>query len=223
MKSFLKWSLLLTGEAALAALVGLAFWYQDWQYSLPTPRPAELKQPAVGEMISLASFAGADTVPGLNQHESEAAGQAVTLFHFFNPACPCSQFNLDHVRQLQRQFEGQVRVVAVLQSDDPPAALAAFRELKVPCDAIVDEGGAIAKRMGVYSTPQGVVLDRERRLYFRGNYNRSRYCTSPETEYARLAIVDCLAGKPAPRFDAFSATARGCELPANQVAARRGN
>jgi hypothetical protein len=69
--------------------------------------------------------------------------------------------------------------------------------------------------MGVYSTPQGVVLDSQSRLYYRGNYNRSRYCTEPESEYVRLAIAACLAGDSAPTFDEDSTTARGCELPAN--------
>jgi hypothetical protein len=205
----LTWTLLILGEAALAAVVVAAFWYQEWQYSLPTPRPAELHQPAVGEPISLASY------PAPGKSIDAAPLGPVTLYHFFNPDCPCSRFNIEHVRDLIHRYGPALRVVAVLQTDDPPAARASFERLDLRCEVLVDTKGAIAQQMGVYSTPQGVVLDSQSRLYYRGNYNRSRYCTEPESEYVRLAIAACLAGDSAPTFDEDSTTARGCELPAN--------
>ena len=36
---------------------------------------------------------------------------------------------------------------------------------------------SLAKACGVYSTPQAVLIDNNQNLYYRGNYNRSRYCT----------------------------------------------
>src|SRR5258708_37074150 len=41
-------------SALLFTLVIAVFWYQDWQYSLPTPRPEALKQPALGMVMSVA-------------------------------------------------------------------------------------------------------------------------------------------------------------------------
>lgn len=52
-RSIVTWIALLVGEACLAALAVGAFWWQDWRYSLPTPRPAALKQSAIGERLEL--------------------------------------------------------------------------------------------------------------------------------------------------------------------------
>lgn len=209
MNRVLTWCLLLSGEAALAALVAATFWYQDWQYSLPTPRPAALVQPALGETIELPELGSSfpDT-----RYE-----QRPTLLHFFNPSCPCSRFNLQHLRELIRQFQGQVKVIAVLQATDEASALAEFQQLAISCRAVVDKQGELAHRFGVYSTPQAVILDVSDKLYYRGNYNRSRYCTEPESEFVRLALVACLAKEPLPVFSADAAIAQGCALPADLV------
>jgi hypothetical protein len=198
----LTWIALLSGEACLAALALGVFWYQDWRYSLPTPRPTTLRQPVVGEVVEFTPFA------------SVSATQP-TLLHFFNPACPCSQFNLDHVRELIAEFDGRIRFVAVLEATEHTTALEQFARLNLKCAAVVDAEGAIARQAGIYSTPQGVVLDERGRLYYRGNYNRGRYCTSPETEFVRLSLENCLARQPAPEFPPEATVALGCELPAN--------
>ena len=46
--------------ALLLTLVIAVFWYQDWQYSLPTPRPETLKQPALGMVMSVAEVLPAE-------------------------------------------------------------------------------------------------------------------------------------------------------------------
>lgn len=201
-RPLLTWIALLSGEACLAALALGVFWYQDWRYSLPTPRPTMLRQPAVGEVVDLTQFISDST-------------QQPTLLHFFNPACPCSRFNLDHVRELIAEFEGRVRVVAVLEAAERTTALEQFAGLRLNCAVVVDTEGAIARQAGIYSTPQGVVLDARGRLYYRGNYNRGRYCTSPETAFVRLSLESCLAQQPAPKFPSAATVALGCELPAN--------
>jgi hypothetical protein len=200
----LTWIALLCGEACLAAVALGVFWYQDWQYSLPTPRPQALRQPAVGEVIELPQLA-----------KSTAADQRPMLLHFFNPACPCSRFNVAHVRELIAKFENQVRVVAVLEANDPAAALEQFAKLDFNCSAVVDTHGDIARQVGVYSTPQGVVLDERGRLHFRGNYNRGRYCTAAESEFVRLSLENCLAHRPPLTFSNAATVALGCELPTN--------
>lgn len=200
----LTWIALLSGEVCLAALALGVFWYQDWQYSLPTPRPVALRQAAVGEFVELAALTDtADSAP------------RPTLLHFFNPACPCSQFNLDHVRELIAKFDGKVRVVAVLEVNETAEALEQFANLGLNCSALVDADGEIARQAGVYSTPQGVVLDEQGRLYYRGNYNLGRYCAAMETEFVRLSLESCLQQHSPPEFPAAATVALGCELPAN--------
>lgn len=201
-RSALTWIALLSGEACLAALALGVFWYQDWQYSLPTPRPAALRQPAVGEVVNLTPFVS-------------ESGPQPTLLHFFNPACPCSRFNVAHVRELIAEFDGRVRVVAVLEATEPAAALEAFAKLHLKCTAIVDTNGELARRVGIYSTPQGVVLDGDQRLYYRGNYNRGRYCTAAESEFVRLSLASCVVQRTPLQFSAAATVPLGCVLPAN--------
>lgn len=188
LRLFLAWGCLL----GLATIAGAAFWLSDLRYSLPTPRPAGLQQPALGTMAMPA--------------------RQVTLIHFFNPDCPCSRFNLDHVRQLAQDFRGRVKVVALLQTKDPQA-VAKFGAAEPLFECRADLGGKEAGRLGVYSTPQAVVLDAEGKIFYRGNYNVSRYCTTRKTEFARLALEAALTDRPLPTMPKEATIAYGCALP----------
>ena len=182
---------LVAAEILLAAGIIACFWHQDWRYSLPTPRPPDLVQPEPGGRLPLDDFTGGRPV----------------LLHFVNPDCPCSRFNLGHVRELVRRYRDRVRFVAVLEGGRPGEPLA------LDAEVMADPGGRLARACGVYATPQAVVLDAAGRLYFRGNYNVSRYCVDPRTEFARLAVEALLAGEPPPAFPPGATTAYGCPIP----------
>jgi len=198
--------LLLTifASASLFLFAGATFWYQDWQYSLPTPRPKGLYQPPLGLRLDL---------PGEIVNLVSASARRPVFLHFFSPSCPCSKFNLDHIRELVDTFGERVTFLAVLEADDRDKALRAFASLRLGIPAVVDSAVNISGRYGVYSTPQAVILDEDGRLFFRGNYNVSRYCTDPATEYARLALEDLLARRTAPALLAAATIAYGCQLP----------
>jgi hypothetical protein len=186
-------------QAALCCVIAWVFWWQDLRYALPTPRPAGLEQPPTG-----ATFA--DLV----------SDERPTLLHFFNPDCPCSRFNLTHLRRLTRDFAGRVRFVAVLSLEtdaNPSATLKSFSAWHLDAEPLLDPGGRLAARLGVFATPQAVVLGRDGRLIFRGNYNAGRYCVDPRTEFARLALLAAVEGTPLPEFPPVATTAYGCELP----------
>jgi len=184
-----------------------AMWYQDAQYAAPTPRPAGLCQRPISSRLSLPT----------EVFQNSGTDHRPLLLHFFNPDCPCSRFNLDHIRLLVRAYGARVRFVAILQGDDEAYLQRAFREtgLKIPC--VADVRGEIARKCGVYSTPQAVVLTGDGRLYYRGNYNLARYCADPGTEFARLAIVSVLAGNPTYVAPSVASVSYGCALPASHV------
>ncbi len=204
--------LLLLCEALFCGVVAGAFWYQDWRYALPTPRPAGLEQSPLGSAIQLPNSLAAAI---------DRDGEKLCLVHFFNPGCPCSRFNVDHLRELVRQYGDRVQFVAVLEGEAAEASLSEFLALKLGIAAVFDADGAIAASLGVYATPQAIVLDGHNHLVFRGNYNASRFCVDRETEFARLAIDYSLRGGAPPPWPEAALVAQGCELPANVEASSR--
>jgi hypothetical protein len=203
-----RWLLAGVAASLLCAWIGAAFWQQDLRWSLPTPRPAGLVAPPLGSRLELAPALARELRPGVP-----------ALLHFFNPNCPCSRFNLDHVRDLERTFGERVRVVFVVQGDDADEVASTLDDLRASAPCVLDRDGAIAHSFGVYATPQAVVLDRAGKLAYRGNYNSARFCVDPASEFARLALEDVLADRPARTFSAFATTAYGCALPADAAEA----
>jgi hypothetical protein len=192
--------------ATALAVAGGVFWHEDLRYSLPTPKPEALVQVKTGEGLPVERWLGAT---GLS-----VQGKPV-LLHFFNPACPCSRFNLDHIHDLRRSFGDRVLFVAVVQAEVEDAELDELddelEDLDLDLPYVVDRRGEIAAEAGVYSTPQAVLVDERGRLVYRGNYNVSRYCVDPRTEFARLALESVVDKQSVslPDTDAY-----GCELPA---------
>lgn len=189
------------------SLIAYAFTLQDRQYSIPAPRPDGWEQPPLGTRVDLASLG----------HSSPS--QPLFL-NFLNPDCPCSRFNVAHLQGLLHRYGKQARFVAVLQGDRTPAELtAAFSRLHLQMESVVDSSGELARITGVYSSPQAVLLDASSRLYFRGNYNSSRYCTAPESEFARMALDSLLAHRPY-RLVPAADSAYGCPLPKSRLRAQ---
>ena len=77
---------------------------------------------------------------------------------------------------------------------------------------VVDENNAIAQACGVYSTPQAAIVDYDAKLFYRGNYNRSRYCTARATNFAELSLLALLNNQPSPSFGLLATQSYGCEL-----------
>jgi hypothetical protein len=199
--SRLRLVLLIFGEATLVGVIVAAFWYQDWRYSLPTPKPTDLVQPPVG--TPHAELLRRILPP------SRGRSPRCLVLHFVSPECPCSRFNLEHVRGLVKQFP-QVRFVAVLEGGPGPEG---GDLLHLGMEAVADADHAHARALGVYSTPQAVVFTADGRLAFRGNYNRSRYCNDPDTAFVRRVLAALTTGRPVPDLPADATEAFGCPLP----------
>lgn len=178
-------------------VIGMIFWEQELQYVQPTPIPEGYKSVPVNRIIdqNLLPFQKSEKPKHL---------------HFYNPHCPCSKFNLAHFSSLLKTYSDQIDFYIILPSDENYEQVVKEFDHQLP--VIIDKEEKIAKACGVYSTPQAVLLDKEGKLYYRGNYNKARYCTNISTSYAELALDALLAGKPAPVFGLLSTTAYGCEL-----------
>jgi hypothetical protein len=180
-----------------AGIIGL-FWYQEGRYLLPTPLPKDYRVILPGEAIRY------DSVLVPQRH-----GKPI-LLHFFNPDCPCSRFNIKHFYSLQRNYKDKIDFFVVVEG--PEKVQAAKRLIDTDITILVDADERLAKICGVYSTPQAALIQTDNRLYFRGNYNRSRYCTSRETNYVEMALDSIVANKQAPHFSELATLSYGCSL-----------
>jgi hypothetical protein len=196
-----KSNLWLAAAALLLILSGIAalFWQQELQYARPTPVPAGYVAVLPGERVVVPVAAGAVRKP--------------VLLHFFNPDCPCSRFNLKHVKQLAQRYAGTVTFLAVVPARFAAQTRELGRRYDLPMPVVADGREQLARACGVYATPQAALVDTSGTLYYRGNYNKSRYCTTPHSNYAQMAIDSLLAGTPSPTFSDLATTAYGCELP----------
>jgi len=185
----------------LAGISGI-FWRSEWIYALPTPVPANYHPVVTGTRISL-SGPVAQTLP---------SGKPLFL-HFFNPDCPCSRFNMPHFRSLAKRYGRATNFALILMTDKHYTPDDIRNRFDLPSDLPVLRDSSIAAACGVYSTPQAVILDKDDLLYFRGNYNRNRYCTDDKSSYAKLALESLLHNDLHPSFDPLALKAYGCKLP----------
>jgi hypothetical protein len=177
----------------------LLFWYNEWVYSLPTPVPAKYRDVKTGTYIDLAG-------------KLKTENNNPVFIHFFNPDCPCSKFNIPHFKSLAQQYGDKINFAVVVLNNSKCYTEAGIRErfgLNIP----VFFDPSLAELCGVYSTPQAVILDADHKLYYRGNYNKSRYCASEKSNYAKLAIDSLLSHNIHPVFNSYALTAYGCSLP----------
>lgn len=180
--------------------MGMLFWHFEWQYSLPTPVPDNYRRVAVGEFVDLK-----DKIDVQRPHQP-------VFLHFYNPKCPCSKFNVPHFQALAREYADRVNFGVVVLTDDNRYTQEDIQDrlnLQIP----VAFDSSLAAACGVYSTPQAVLIDTESKLYYRGNYNKSRYCTNKETNFAQQAIDSLLLQRSNPIFGEAALKSYGCSLP----------
>ena len=182
----------------LFVAISALFWRNEYKYSLPTPIPKNHHNVAMGTHIDLGKRVATKNKP--------------VFIHFFNPDCPCSRFNVPHVSGLIKKYGDKIDFNIVVLNEEKDFTVT---EIQNKFDAVVpvffDE--EIAEKCGVFSTPQAVLIDASQNLYYRGNYNKTRYCTDAETNYAQMAIDSLLNQNNFPSFDALALRSYGCSLP----------
>lgn len=187
----------------LLGLVFTIFWFQQTRFLLPTPKPNYHREVSIGSLPDL-------------QKEGIQLEEEISLFHFYNPDCPCSRFNLDHFRDLLRAYDQQVGFYIVLQSpSDEFDEEVASGKLKV----LLDEQGKIADLCGVYATPQAVVMNREGSIVYRGNYNRARFCTSKNSWFTQMVLDSELGSQAEVQLSEEALVPYGCNLPSDKETA----
>ena len=187
----------------LLVSIGLIFWYNEWKYNLPTPIPVNYHPVTTGTRINFPASA-AGVIP---------MGKRPLFLHFFNPDCPCSRFNMPHFRSLVQEYGHRVNFAIVLMTDKPYTAREIQDRFNLPYPIPVIKDSLVAVACGVYSTPQAVIIDTAEKLFYRGNYNRNRYCSDDKSSYARIALDGLLRNNYKQTFDPLALKAYGCQLP----------
>lgn len=183
----------------LLVAISFIFWQNEYKYSLPTPIPENFHDVALGTKIDLGQYGVEDSKP--------------IFIHFFNPDCPCSRFNVPHVKGLIKKYGDKINFKIVVLNKQKNFSVEEIRKKFDSDDIPVFFDENIAKKFGVFSTPQAVLLDGSDSLYYRGNYNKTRYCTNADSNYAQMAIESLLNKTSFPSFDALALRAYGCSLP----------
>lgn len=186
--------LFLTG--VICALVAM-FWWTEVQYLLPTPVPEGYKEVYINQKV----YPGDSTSRDLDKP---------VFYHFFTTNCPCSRFNLTHFNSLKRQYGDSLDFVVVIPAEDDISKARPYFEGETRIIKDVNQEFAIA--LGVYSTPQAVIINTNHELYFRGNYNKARYCTDPMSNFAQMALDSLQTRVKPPEFGPLASIAYGCGI-----------
>jgi hypothetical protein len=191
--------LVISGLIIISSGIISVFWYNEWIYSLPTPVPENYHEVSPGEFIDLKMDLRFENRP--------------VFLHFFNPDCPCSKFNIPHFRWLVKQYGSRISFAVVLMNKEGKKYTAKDVKDKLGLNVPVLINQSIAPACGVYSTPQAVILDSNHKLFYRWNYNKSRYCDDKRSAYAQSALESLLNNNHKPQFDELALKAYGCQLP----------
>lgn len=171
--------------------IAFVFFHEDVKNRLPSNKPDNI------ERLTFGMPSGFQT-----------SGK-MTLVHFFNPDCPCSRFNTQHLNELVRAFSAEVEFVAYSTSEPPK---------KYPIKVIEDKNGLMAQKLGVYSTPQAVLLAADGKVLYSGNYNTNRYCSNDQTAFVKIAISKALIAdtESLSQVNLKSGLPYGCSIFKNQ-------
>lgn len=187
---------------AVSSIVCWVFWHTEYLYSQPTPVPKTFKEVPNGTLITL------------NNDIKQKIGKPI-LIHFFNPDCPCSKFNMNHFKSLVKKYNNQMDFGIVVLCPKGKYNANDIKE-KFDLNLSISFDSTLADKCGVISTPQAVILDKQQQLYFKGNYNKSRYCTDTKSDYARMAIDSLLNENTNTKFNPQAHIAYGCSLPSSK-------
>jgi thiol-disulfide isomerase/thioredoxin len=194
----MKKSIIIVFLAMIFTTIAVLFWHQEFKYSLPTPVPENYKVVNLGNTIQL-------------PEELRSENNKPVFLHFFNPDCPCSKFNVPYFKSLVKEYANEATFAIVVMSNKNYSARQIQNRFDIDIPVLLDP--SLAASYGVYSTPQAVIIDTNQKLYYRGNYNRNRYCTDKKSNYAQQALDSLLSNKDHVTFNQFALKAYGCQLP----------
>ncbi len=133
--------------------------------------------------------------------------------HFYDQNCHYSKKNIAHLDKLIAETHEAIQWIIVTKTDVGIGTTPIERFGK-QVKWVVDADGTIADRMGVFMTPQAVLLEGST-IYYRGNYTKNgAFCGADNIKSSNpaIAIQSKLKGQPLPFLMATSNSYVGCPL-----------
>ena len=202
MNKHFRYLLVLIVWCCTTYVVADVFVTYDVKFLKPTPIPVGYKFIKTGTDVKIGSLL------------SQISDNKPIFLHFYNPDCPCSRFNVYAFKQLEKKYHDKICFVIVVLSNGDLDKLEHARHV-FSNDIPVIADNMLAKQCGVYSSPQAVLISSDKKLFFRGNYNTSRYCTNSSSFFPELAIKSYLKGAEYALLPDNAYVAYGCSLPTN--------
>ncbi|MCX7997321.1 MAG: hypothetical protein N3A69_00025 [Leptospiraceae bacterium] len=182
--------------------MGVFLFLEHWRDLAPTPIPRSFKPIELGTKIDL---------------ENEWVDQSV-YFHFTNPSCQCADTLRNKIINMFKKYYKQIQFVIVLEMEEDEDIEEEKRSWEKQLEALMgeipirfDTKGKLAKKLGVISTPQAAILNKEHELIYRGNYFNARYNIVNKRNFAEESLVNFLAGKEI--LNSKQRKAIGCVIP----------
>lgn len=147
---------------------------------------------------------------------SDLKDHDVVVICFTSNTCPYSTDYESRMNELQSMFDSRGRraiLVAVNSNDHPGDSLDRMRERVQQQDLkylyLRDESQNVAKSYGAIYTPEFFVLNKERKVVYRGAMDDNTDAAKVQLEYVAIAVEAAMdGGQP----EVAEAPARGCQI-----------
>jgi len=118
---------------------------------------------------------------------------APVLFHFWDPDCPCSRFNVDHVRALVARFRpAGVEFVVVT----PQGTADAAKRVRETFGTGVLALARAPRQAAVPASPAALLFGADGRPRYFGPYSSGAFCSATNGAYVETALEELQAGRP---------------------------
>lgn len=176
---------------------GYAFWHFQFSQLRPFTPPQNDRAFFDGEVISKRI----ESLP-------IAPAGAATLIHFWDPACPCSRFNDDHLRALVEQYAPNGIEVLVVPA--PGAPIPSTGTLQARYGTAVRLAAPELRALRPPSSPAVAVVDNKEQLAYFGPYSTDGLCSADGGGFVEAVLDNLLAGRQSRQFNTL---AFGCYCP----------
>jgi hypothetical protein len=185
--------------AVWLAAMAYAFWYVQGRFV----------QPFYPEFVNEVwdadpSGFGAAFAALVRDADAAAPGRA-TVYHFWDPDCPCTRFNTPHVRELVEQYSASGVEFVVVPAPGVRYDTAAIETRFGAGVRALD--ASLITQVAVPSSPAAVLVSSDRDIAYFGPYSSGAFCGGENGRYVEDALERSLAGNPAAPLDVFAA---GC-------------